>query len=198
MPLMRALVLNNQDDPQARIRKDEYLFGPDMLVAPVLDQNLSRPVYLPTNGDPSLTWLNYWTGESTNGGTTIIADAPLDVIPVYIRAGAVLPKIPEDVMTLVPSSESGNKTIKTLDDRRVYEIIGSSPQDTLTKDFEGRELTHAGNTLKITGEKKAHVILRWKFTAVHSATLNGAPLTLQPGATAEFDYIGTPATIAWQ
>ena len=43
-------------------------------------------------------------------------------IPVYVRAGAVIPKIPEDVMTLVPQSESGNTTVKSLDDRRVYEI----------------------------------------------------------------------------
>ena len=94
MPLMRALVLNNQDDPLARVRKDEYMFGPDFLVAPVIDENVSRPFTCRRMGDANLTWLNYWTGAATKGGTTVIADAPLDVIPVYVRSGAVLPKIP--------------------------------------------------------------------------------------------------------
>ena len=93
MPLMRALVLNNQNDPQARIREDEYMFGPDMLVAPVVDENLSRVVYLPKNGDSDLTWIDYWKGTEAKGGALIVADAPIDVIPVYIRAGAVIPKI---------------------------------------------------------------------------------------------------------
>ncbi len=44
----------------------------------------------------------------------VIADAPLDVLPLYARAGAILPKIPDDVMTLVPAEESGNTSVKSL------------------------------------------------------------------------------------
>src|SRR6202044_1429271 len=118
LPLMRALVLNYQNDERAREAKDEYMFGPDFLVAPVTDAGTSRPVYLPA-GD----WVNYWTGLQATGGKTLVVDAPLDTIPVYVRAGAVIAKIPEDVMTLVPAAESGAADVKTLDDRRVYEVI---------------------------------------------------------------------------
>jgi alpha-D-xyloside xylohydrolase len=202
MPLMRALVLDNQDDAEARIRKDEYLFGPDLLVAPVIDENLSRTVYFPKNSNaPVATWLDYWTGLSFPSGSTLVAKAPLDVIPVYVRAGAVLPKIPEDVMTLVPAAESGNATIKTLDERRIYEIVGSSPEPITTKDFEGREIVHSGTALKISGSAKAHIIVRWKFVPVQSATMDGTTLQVQSTngvSSAEFDYTGSPVTVDWK
>jgi len=57
MPLMRALVLQYQNDAQARTAKDEYLFGPDLLVAPVIDEGTQRAVYLPPG-----EWVDYWTG----------------------------------------------------------------------------------------------------------------------------------------
>ena len=65
MPLIRALVLNYQDDPKARLIKDEYLFGPDLLIAPVIDENTSRVVYLPAG-----QWLNLFTGEPITGPKT--------------------------------------------------------------------------------------------------------------------------------
>src|ERR1017187_1265134 len=153
MPLMRALVLNYQSDPQARAVRDEYLFGGDFLVAPVIDAGTERAAYLPA-GD----WVNYWTGSPVAGGQVVVADAPEDVIPAWVRAGAVIPKIPEDVMTLVPQSESGNTTVKSLDDRRVYELIGSGPGDAASKeirltDFEGRVVVRSGRSLKITDRK---------------------------------------------
>jgi len=175
MPIMRALVLNYQDDLRAREIKDEYLFGPDFLVAPVVNENLVRPVYLPKG-----SWVNYWTGAQASGGLTVLSDAPLERIPVYVRAGAVIPKIPEDVMTLVPSSESGNTTVKTLDDRRVYELIAPFAADaTVTvTDFEKRQLIRDANSLKITGEA-ARVTVRWKFAHIHSATVNGVGVRVQ-------------------
>jgi alpha-D-xyloside xylohydrolase len=197
LPLMRALVLNYQDDPKARIRKDEYLFGPDLLVAPILDENTSRPVYLPA-GD----WLNLFTGAPVTGPTTIVAQAAPDTIPVYARKGTILPKIPEDIMTLVSAAESGNKTVHTLDNRRVYELLGpAAASPTTITDFESRTFTRSADILTITGQAPAHMILRWRFTTPHTATLNGAALPIQPDAnnipSAEFDYTGN-ATITWQ
>ena len=200
MPLMRALVLNYQSDPQARAVRDEYLFGGDFLVAPVIDAGTERAAYLPA-GD----WVNYWTGSPVAGGQVVVADAPEDVIPVWVRAGAVIPKIPEDVMTLVPQSESGNTTVKSLDDRRVYELIGSGPGDAASKeirltDFEGRVVVRSGRSLKITGNSAAHVIVRWRFGTVASATVNGAPVAVEPGPDGphiEFDH-ASESLVAWQ
>jgi alpha-D-xyloside xylohydrolase len=135
----------------------------------------------------------------------VVADAPVDVIPVWVRAGAVIPKIPEDVMTLVPQSESGNTAVKSLDDRRVYEVIGASSGDAASKqtrltDFEGRVVLRAGKSLKISGNSAAHVIVRWRFGTVASATVNGAPVTVQPtpdGPTIEFDH-ASESLVAWQ
>jgi alpha-D-xyloside xylohydrolase len=210
MPMMRALVLDYQDDPRARAIKDEYLFGPDLLVAPVIDENTSRPVYLPA-GD----WINLFTGEQVTGPQTVIATAPLDTIPVYARRGTVLPKIPEDLMTLVPATESGNTHLATLDQRRVYEILGDAAVgETKLTDFEGRTLVRSGNSLKITptgpGKNgpapepkapKTHVILRWRFSTPHAATLNGSGAEIKADRngipTIEFDLSG-PTTITWQ
>ena len=194
MPIMRALVLQYQDDPRARTAKDEYLFGPYLLVAPVIDEGTQRPVYLPA-GD----WVDYWTGKPVAGGQVVIANAPLDTIPVWVRAGAVLPKIPEDVMTLVPQSESGNTTVKSLDDRRVYEVIGSGAAETTLTDFEGRKVLRSARSLKITGDS-ARVIVRWRFGTVAKASVNGAPVTVKKGADGpliEFDH-AAESLVVWE
>ena len=185
MPLMRALVLEYQDDARARTVKDEYLFGPDFLVAPVVDEGTQRPVYLPPG-----EWVDYWTGKPASGGKVVVADAPADVIPVWVRAGAVIARIPEDIMTLVPQSESGNAMVKSLDDRRVYELIGSDPGNAKITDFEGRSVVRAGRSLRISGSL-ARVTVRWRFGTVTSATVNGAPVTVQAGSDGpyvEFDH----------
>jgi alpha-D-xyloside xylohydrolase len=194
MPLMRALVLEYQDDARARTAKDEYLFGPDFLVAPVIDEGTQRAVYLPPGA-----WVDYWSGKQFSGGKVVIADAPLDTLPLWVRAGAVIPKIPEDVMTLVPEKESGNTTVKSLDGRRVYEVMGADSGEAKIKDFEGRIVTRAAHSLKISGGA-ARVTVRWRLGTVASAKVNGTPLRVQTGADGpyiEFDH-KTESLIVWQ
>ena len=196
MPIMRALVLQFQNDKRARTTKDEYMFGPDFLVAPMLDENTRRVVYLP-EGD----WVDYWTGARFSGGKTMLVDAAADVLPLYVRAGAVIPKIPEDVMTLVPQSESGNSKVKSLDDRRVYEVIGGGGSaDTTIADFEKRVVVRGANSLKITGDSAAHMIVRWRFDGVKSATVDGAAVKVQTdagGEFVEFDHL-KESVVTWQ
>jgi alpha-D-xyloside xylohydrolase len=201
IPLIRALVLDNQDDLRARTIKDEYLFGPDLLVAPIIDENTSRVVYLPAG-----EWIDLFTGDAFTGPQVLVAKAGPNEIPVYARRGTILPKIPEDVMTLVPQSESGNKTVKTLDDRRVYELVGPAAESaTSILDFEGRTVLRSDNTLQISGPEAApavaHIILRWRFSTPHSATVNGASVAIHSDTsglpTIEFDYTGN-SSIVWQ
>ncbi|HXB62312.1 MAG TPA: TIM-barrel domain-containing protein [Acidobacteriaceae bacterium] len=209
MPLMRALVLNYQNDQRARELKDEYMFGPDFLVAPVTDAGTSRPVYLPA-GD----WVNYWTGLQATGGKTLVVDAPVDTIPVYVRAGAVIAKIPEDVMTLVPASESNTTDVKSMDDRRVYEVINPFTADApaTQTDFEGRVLTRDANSLKITDGAApslnttmtlvtpTRVTVRWRFGHVNSVTVDGASVELQSGPDGpfvEFSHAGE-SLVQWK
>ncbi|KFI92627.1 glycosyl hydrolase [Bifidobacterium saguini DSM 23967] len=83
-PLVRGLFYEFPDDPDAADINDEYMFGPDLLVAPVTRAGAtSRTVYLP--GGPDTTWTNLHDGTTHPGGTRTNADAPLDVIPVYAR-----------------------------------------------------------------------------------------------------------------
>jgi len=87
-PFMRALPLDFPDDANVADLRDEYMFGPAFLVAPVTDQGAtSRKVYLPAGAD----WYNYWTGERLKGGQTVEAAAPIDTIPVFVRAGSIVP-----------------------------------------------------------------------------------------------------------
>jgi alpha-D-xyloside xylohydrolase len=87
-PFMRALPLDFPEDPKVTDLRDEYMFGPAILVAPVTEQGaISREVYLPAGAD----WYNYWTNERMKGGQTITVSAPIDTIPLFVRAGSILP-----------------------------------------------------------------------------------------------------------
>jgi len=87
-PFMRALPLDFPNDPNVADLRDEYMFGPAFLVAPITEQGaISRKVYLPAGGD----WYNYWTDERLKGGQTITVAAPIDTIPLFVRAGSILP-----------------------------------------------------------------------------------------------------------
>jgi alpha-D-xyloside xylohydrolase len=87
-PYMRALFMDFPNDPKVDDLRDEYMFGPAFLVAPVTDQGAtSRQVYLPAGTD----WYNFWTNERVNGGQTITVSAPIDTIPLFVRAGSIVP-----------------------------------------------------------------------------------------------------------
>jgi len=87
-PFMRALFMDFPDDPRVSNMGDEYMFGPAFLVAPVTEQGReAREVYLPAGCD----WYDFWTNEKLKGGQTITAAAPIGTIPLFVRAGSILP-----------------------------------------------------------------------------------------------------------
>jgi alpha-glucosidase/alpha-D-xyloside xylohydrolase len=87
MPVMRALWLHYPDDPIAVARGDEYMWGPSLLVAPVVEPGAtSRKVYLPRGA-----WFDFWTGEQVEGGQEISRKVDLETMPLYVRAGTILP-----------------------------------------------------------------------------------------------------------
>jgi alpha-glucosidase/alpha-D-xyloside xylohydrolase len=95
MPMMRALWLHFPDDPKAVSRGDEYLWGPSMLVAPVVEKGAqSRRLYLPDS-----TWYDFWTGERLVGGREMERGVDLATIPLYVRAGSILPLGPAKQFT---------------------------------------------------------------------------------------------------
>ena len=87
-PFMRGLFMDFGNDPNVANIGDEYMFGPALLVAPVVEQgSTTRQVYLPAGAD----WYNFWTNERSHGGQTITVNAPIDTLPLFVRAGSILP-----------------------------------------------------------------------------------------------------------
>jgi alpha-D-xyloside xylohydrolase len=87
-PSMRALFMDFPNDPQVADIRDEYMFGPALLVAPVVSQGQTvRSVYLPAGTG----WYNFWTNQRFAGGQTIQVNAPIDTIPLFVRSGAIIP-----------------------------------------------------------------------------------------------------------
>jgi alpha-glucosidase (family GH31 glycosyl hydrolase) len=87
LPMMRALWLHHSDDALAVARGDEFLWGRDLLVAPIVEKGATnRKVYLPKG-----TWFDFWTDARIDGGREIDRAVDLDTMPIYARAGAILP-----------------------------------------------------------------------------------------------------------
>ena len=87
LPVMRALWLHYPDDPNAVACPDQYLWGQNILVAPVVEKGAtSRKVYLPQGA-----WYDFWTREKLEGGREFMRPVDLETMPLYVRAGTILP-----------------------------------------------------------------------------------------------------------
>ncbi len=95
--MMRSLTFDFRGDKNVYSIPDQYMFGPAFMVNPVTQQLYSgknatasvgtRSVYLPAGTQ----WYDFWTGETLNGGQTIAAKAPINIEPLYVKAGAIVP-----------------------------------------------------------------------------------------------------------
>jgi len=90
VPICRAMVLEFQDDPKVYEQDLQYFFGPALLVAPVCTEQDTRRIYLPAG-----RWFDYNTGEVFAGPKTIQYHSPLERIPIFVKAGAIIPMAPE-------------------------------------------------------------------------------------------------------
>jgi len=143
-PYMRALFMDFPNDTKALNIPDEYMYGPAFLVAPVTQQGATqREVYLPAGCD----WYNYWTNERLHGGQTITADAPIDVLPLFVRAGSILPLGSEVLSTQEPQA---------IDSIRVY--AGADGTFTLFQD-DGKSYAYengGGSITKLAWDNSTH------------------------------------------
>ncbi|MHB8500602.1 MAG: glycoside hydrolase family 31 protein [Candidatus Acidiferrales bacterium] len=102
MPIMRALWLHYPEDSRAVECSNQYLWGRDILVAPVTEKGATRKrVYLPTG-----TWYDFWTGEKIQGGAEVTRPVDLTTLPLYVRAGAIIPMGPVKQYTTEKSAET--------------------------------------------------------------------------------------------
>jgi alpha-glucosidase len=146
LPMMRHLALHYPDDPEVYAADAEYqfLFGRDLLVAPVVEEGeRQREVYLP-GGE----WVDFWaatyydeeTGafermgpvEPLEGGRYVTVDAPLDVIPLFVRAGTELEVLPADVDTLADVGDGEFRSLADVDESEYRTLsfpAGGPPED---------------------------------------------------------------------
>ena len=133
LPLMRHLLLEYPGDPDAAAVEDQFLFGPDILAAPVVDEGQTeRDVYLPEG-----RWVDLWRSasyDSESGGlalgeaelldgeSEVTVPAPLEELPLFVRAGSVLPLLPSDVDTLAKPG-TDEKTVGLNERRRRLDLM---------------------------------------------------------------------------
>ena len=155
-PFMRALFMDFPNDPAVATIGDQYMLGRAFLVAPVTDQGAtSRRVYLPAGSD----WYDWWTNAKLPGGQWITAPAPIDRIPLYVRAGSIVP---------LGAPIASTETRQPLQEIRVYP--GRDAATTLFDD-DG-----------VTTKPGREATLRWD-EATHRLSATGALPTGQNPAT---------------
>lgn len=119
--MMTALPLAFEDDAQGYDVQDQYMFGDAMMVAPVIQDKVNgRDVYLPAGH----RWYDFWTGTSTDGGKRVYKKTPADIIPVYVKAGSILPWGPDVQYS----------TEKSWDNLEIRVYAGADGQFTLYED----------------------------------------------------------------
>ena len=118
--LMRALFSDFPEDKKVTDIGDEYMFGKSILVVPVISEVKRRSLYLPEGTQ----WIDFWTGEKQKGGQEIIREAPIDIIPLYVKAGSIIPAGPSVQFA----------TEKSWDDLQVRIYPGADGEFTLYED----------------------------------------------------------------
>jgi alpha-D-xyloside xylohydrolase len=159
---MRALVMDFRDDPRVWNIGNQFLFGPSLLINPVAEPGAtSRHLYL-----PKARWYSFWTGEELDGGRAIDTPAPLPEIPIFVRAGSILPMGPP-----IEYAQQANDPIEL----RVYP--GADGEFTLYED--------AGDTYDYEKGAYATILLRWNESeqlltiAKREGTFSGMPQNLR-------------------
>ena len=152
-PLLKSLVLYDQDDVHTHYRTDEFIYGDKILVCPIIEPNSKgRRVYFPFGN-----WYNFWNNEVVEGGKEIWVDADIDSMPIFIKEGAIIPKYP--VQQYV-----GDKDIDevTLD---VYYKTGKEVSKFYDDAHDGYDYTkgrYSLRTFKLTGKSKELIIQQHK------------------------------------
>ncbi len=176
IPMLKPLVLFDQYDLQTHYRTDEFVFGNQILVCPVQEPNSKgRRMYIPRGN-----WYNYWTKEYISGGMERWVDADIDIIPMFIKEGALIPKYP--VQQYV-----GEKTIEVLKIESYFKL-GEKEVSKVYEDaqdgYDYMKGRYCLRTFTVTGKEKEVIIQQHK---------DGTFITEYD--TIEFEFIGLPFTI---
>jgi alpha-glucosidase len=152
-PILKSLVLYDQEDIATHYRSDEFVYGEQILVCPIQEPNAKgRRMYIPRG-----KWYNFWTDELVEGGKEMWVDADLDSMPMFIKEGAVIPKYPVqqyvgekkfDEITLDVYYKKGKESSKLYDDAH--------------DGYDYKKGRFSLRTFKVTGKKKELIIQQHK------------------------------------
>ena len=196
LPIIRPMALAFPDDPEAAGRVFQYMFGPDLLVAPMYRPGTSRSVYLP-GGE----WIGFWSGRAHLGPTTREVDAP-DRVPLFVRGGAIVPMLPEGVETLVRRHQGMADSVVALDGHRVLEVWPGTTGDSIaTWDGLTARITVVGDraTLRIASEDARAVEIRLRGRRLPGLAARGADVRVDDDATIlTFRALEGNRTVTWR
>ncbi len=176
IPILKSLVLYDQDDVHTHYRTDEFIFGDKILVCPILEPNAhGRRMYIPRGN-----WFNYWNNEVVKGGKEMWVDADIDSMPIFVKEGAIIPKYP--IQQYV-----GEKTIEeiVLD---IYYKEGKEQSklfDDAHDGYDYKKGRYSFRTFKLIGKKKELIIQQHKegkyITTYNTFKLNfhGLPFKIE-------------------
>jgi hypothetical protein len=170
MPIMRSMPLAFPGEQEAAATPEQYMFGPDLLVAPVVNEDTFKAITFPSG-----TWTSLWDGKTVKGPIKLKVDAPLDTIPVYLAPGTVMP------VQLSQELQFG----KSMTGGRVDALVVTSP----TNDKEVSLRNTQGEAAKVTVQPKnggigwrlenlpeMGYLLVYGATSASSVTVDGAEL----------------------
>lgn len=185
LPVLRALLLDYPDDPRALEQESEFLFGDDLLVAPVVQSDhAQRDVYLPRG-----EWYDFWSDRRYTGPADLTVDAPLDRIPIFVRGGAIVPmrqvveyvdQAPIDPLTFEIYPDGASEREYYEDDGISFDYErGVSLDQRLSASEDPQGITIKRSARQGSYQPPARSMV-WKVHAreipPHAVTLNGAAL----------------------
>lgn len=118
LPFIRALLIEHPDDPTVYHIDDQYYFGESIMVAPVFSEEDRRKVYLPKG-----EWVDFWTRSVYAGPTWIDYCAPIDVLPIFVKRGAIIPVLGKEIQYIDSNVFKDNVIFEVYDDKYTKDII---------------------------------------------------------------------------
>ena len=174
--MLKPLVYFDQEDPQTHFRTDEFIFGDHILVCPVQEPNAQgRRMYIPRG-----KWYNYWDNTIVKGGKEQWVDADIDIMPLFVKEGSIIPKFP--VQQYV-----GELVIEELD-LDVYYKLGTESSTVYEDDQDGYDYNKGNFSLrnfKLNGKANSLAIQQFKdgaFTTSYDTfriNLHGLPFAIE-------------------
>jgi len=175
-PIIKSLVLYDQEDIHTHYRSDEFVYGDHILVCPIIEPNAKgRRMYVPRG-----KWYNLWTDDVVEGGKEMWVDADIDTIPVFIKEGAVIPKYP--VQQYVGEKEFDEITLD------IYYKKGKEKSQLFDDAHDGLDYKkgrYSLRTFKVTGKDTEFILQqhkRGKFDAPYTSfnlVFHNLPFTIK-------------------